>query len=85
LPNIRSCCWGYCPASSITILQVAANPLAAALGKPEGSHFRLAFSQSFNSFGTFLGPYLVPCCSSKDRGETGTGSGEAARAGCLPD
>jgi FHS family L-fucose permease-like MFS transporter len=45
-------------ASGITILQVAANPLAAALGKPERSHFRLTFSQAFNSFGTFLGPYL---------------------------
>ena len=45
-------------ASGITILQVAANPLAAALGKPGGSHFRLTFSQSFNSLGTFIGPYL---------------------------
>jgi FHS family L-fucose permease-like MFS transporter len=45
-------------ASGITILQVAANPLAAALGKPEYSHFRLTFSQAFNSFGTFIGPYL---------------------------
>jgi FHS family L-fucose permease-like MFS transporter len=45
-------------ASGITILQVAANPLAAALGRPEYSHFRLTFSQAFNSFGTFIGPYL---------------------------
>jgi FHS family L-fucose permease-like MFS transporter len=45
-------------ASGITVLQVAANPLAAALGRPEGSHFRLTFSQTFNSFGTFIGPYL---------------------------
>jgi MFS transporter, FHS family, L-fucose permease len=45
-------------ASGITILQVAANPLAAALGPPEYSHFRLTFSQAFNSFGTFIGPYL---------------------------
>jgi FHS family L-fucose permease-like MFS transporter len=45
-------------ASGITVLQVAANPLAAALGPPEGSHFRLTFSQSFNSLGTFIGPYL---------------------------
>jgi MFS transporter, FHS family, L-fucose permease len=45
-------------ASGITILQVAANPLAAALGKPEYSHFRLTFSQTFNSLGTFIGPYL---------------------------
>jgi FHS family L-fucose permease-like MFS transporter len=45
-------------ASGITILQVAANPLAAALGDPRGSHFRLTLSQTFNSFGTFIGPIL---------------------------
>lgn len=45
-------------ASGITILQVAANPLAAALGDPRRSHFRLTFSQTFNSFGTFLGPLI---------------------------
>jgi FHS family L-fucose permease-like MFS transporter len=45
-------------ASGITVLQVAANPLAAALGRPERSHFRLTFSQAFNSLGTFIGPYL---------------------------
>jgi len=46
-------------ASGITILQVVANPLAAALGPPERSHFRLTFSQAFNSFGTWLAPRLV--------------------------
>jgi FHS family L-fucose permease-like MFS transporter len=46
-------------ASGITILQVVANPLAAALGPPERSHFRLTFSQTFNSFGTWLGPLLI--------------------------
>jgi MFS transporter, FHS family, L-fucose permease len=46
-------------ASGITILQVVANPLAAALGPPERSHFRLTFSQTFNSFGTWLAPKLV--------------------------
>jgi len=45
-------------ASGITILQVAANPLAAALGTPERSHLRLTLSQTFNSFGTFIGPIL---------------------------
>ncbi|MCW3838282.1 MFS transporter [Sphingomonas canadensis] len=45
-------------ASGITILQVAANPLAAALGNPRYSHFRLTFSQTFNSLGTFIGPLL---------------------------
>jgi FHS family L-fucose permease-like MFS transporter len=46
-------------ASGITILQVVANPLAAALGPPERSHFRLTFSQAFNSLGTWLAPQLV--------------------------
>ncbi|MEW4449083.1 MFS transporter [Qipengyuania sp. JC766] len=45
-------------ASGITILQVAANPLAAALGDPEKSHFRLTLAQTFNSFGTIIGPWL---------------------------
>ncbi|WP_404338251.1 MFS transporter [Sphingomonas sp. MMS12-HWE2-04] len=45
-------------ASGITILQVAANPLAAALGDPRYSHLRLTLSQTFNSVGTFLGPLL---------------------------
>ena len=46
-------------AGGITILQVVANPLAAALGPPERSHFRLTFSQTFNSLGTFIAPYLI--------------------------
>lgn len=45
-------------ASGITILQVAANPLAAGLGRPDRSHLRLTFSQALNSLGTFIGPYL---------------------------
>src|SRR3546814_15119056 len=45
-------------ASGITVLQVAANPLAAALGDPKRSHFRLPLSQTFNSFGTFIGPLI---------------------------
>ena len=45
-------------ASGIPVLQAAANPLAAALGSPEGSHFRLTLSQTFNSLGTFIGPFL---------------------------
>jgi FHS family L-fucose permease-like MFS transporter len=43
-------------ASGMTVLQVAANPLAASLGNPTRSHFRLTLSQAFNSFGTVLGP-----------------------------
>ncbi len=45
-------------ASGITILQVAANPLAAVLGSPDRSHLRLTLSQALNSLGTFIGPYL---------------------------
>ena len=45
-------------ASGITGLQVAANPLAAALGTPERSHFRLTFAQAFNSLGVVLGVHL---------------------------
>ena len=45
-------------AAGITQLQVAANPLAALLGKPEGSHFRLTLSQTFNSLGTVLAPVI---------------------------
>ncbi|MGN6819820.1 MAG: MFS transporter [Sphingomonas sp.] len=45
-------------ASGITILQVAANPLSAALGDPKYSHLRLTLSQTFNSFGTFIGPLI---------------------------
>ena len=71
-------------ASGITILQVAANPLAAALGKPEGSHFRLTFSQSFNSLGTFIGPYLGSVLFLKGiEVKEGTVITEAARAGAL--
>ena len=45
-------------ASGITILQVAANPLAAAMGDPRHSHLRLTAAQAFNSVGTFAGPYV---------------------------
>jgi MFS transporter, FHS family, L-fucose permease len=45
-------------ACGVTLLQVAANPLSAALGAPERSHFRLTLSQAFNSLGTVLGPRL---------------------------
>lgn len=34
-------------AAGITVLQVAANPLAASLGSPERSHLRLNLSQAF--------------------------------------
>ncbi|MFN0022790.1 MAG: sugar MFS transporter [Parvularculaceae bacterium] len=45
-------------ASGVTLLQVAANPLAASMGVPERAHFRLMLTQSFNSLGTVVGPFL---------------------------
>ncbi len=42
-------------ASGITLLQVAANPLIASMGKPEDSSFRLNLSQAFNSLGAACG------------------------------
>ena len=45
-------------ASGITLLQVAANPLVAELGSKKSSHFRLVFSQAFNSLGATVGPWL---------------------------
>lgn len=42
-------------AAGITVLQVAANPLAAALGPIERSHFRLTLAQAFNSLGVVIG------------------------------
>lgn len=71
-------------ASGITILQVAANPLAAALGPSERSHFRLTFSQAFNSLGTFIGPYLGAHLFLKGiEVKKGIVVSEAARAGSL--
>ena len=45
-------------AAGFTGLQVAANPLAADLGPPERSHFRLNFAQAFNSLGVVLGVHF---------------------------
>jgi FHS family L-fucose permease-like MFS transporter len=45
-------------AAGFTALQVAANPLAADLGPPRRSHFRLNFAQAFNSLGVVLGVHF---------------------------
>ena len=45
-------------AAGITILQVAANPLIATLGNPDGASSRLTFAQAFNSLGTTVWPYI---------------------------
>jgi FHS family L-fucose permease-like MFS transporter len=42
-------------AMGITMLQVSANPLAAALGPAPTSHFRLNLAQTFNSLGVVMG------------------------------
>jgi FHS family L-fucose permease-like MFS transporter len=66
------------------VLQVAANPLAAALGDPKYSHFRLTFSQAFNSLGTFIGPYLGAVLFLKGiETKECAGTSEAARATSL--
>jgi len=43
-------------ASGITVLQVAANPYVAILGKPETASARLNLTQAFNSLGTTIAP-----------------------------
>lgn len=45
-------------ASGITILQIAANPYVAILGRPEGASARLNLTQAFNSFGTTIAPLI---------------------------
>jgi FHS family L-fucose permease-like MFS transporter len=45
-------------ASGITLLQVAANPYVAILGKPATAASRLNLTQAFNSLGTTIGPFM---------------------------
>nr|WP_299382835.1 sugar MFS transporter [Allomuricauda sp.] len=45
-------------ASGVTILQIAANPYAAILGKQETASSRLNLAQGFNSFGATLAPLV---------------------------
>ena len=45
-------------AAGYTALQVASNPLAADLGPPQRSHFRLNLAQAFNSLGVVLGVHV---------------------------
>jgi FHS family L-fucose permease-like MFS transporter len=73
-------------AGGITVLQVAANPLAAELGPPAGAHFRLTFSQAFNSLGTTIAPFLVASfvlSGGLFAGGDGESSGAAGRAEAL--
>lgn len=45
-------------AAGITLLQVAANPYVAILGKSETASSRLNLTQAFNSLGTTIAPYF---------------------------
>ena len=45
-------------AAGITVLQVAANPYVAVLGKPETASSRLNLTQAFNSLGTAVFPFV---------------------------
>ena len=45
-------------AAGITVLQVAANPYVAVLGKPETASSRLNLTQAFNSLGTAVFPLV---------------------------
>jgi FHS family L-fucose permease-like MFS transporter len=45
-------------ASGITLLQVAANPFVAILGKPETASSRLTMTQALNSLGTTIAPFF---------------------------
>ncbi|HWA91085.1 MAG TPA: sugar MFS transporter [Rhizomicrobium sp.] len=69
-------------AAGITQLQVAGNPLAAMLGKPEGSHFRLTLSQAFNSLGTVLAPVIGSYVMLRG-GVFAGATGDAARSATL--
>lgn len=42
----------------LTLLQIAANPYVALLGRPETASSRLNLSQGFNSFGTTISPVI---------------------------
>lgn len=44
--------------TGIVALQVAANPLAATMGPPEHSHFRLTLAHGFNSLGVVCGVHF---------------------------
>lgn len=65
-------------ASGITLLQVAANPYVAVLGRSETASSRLNLTQAFNSLGTTIGPFvgsmLILTAASA------AGGGDAARA-----
>ena len=72
-------------AAGFTGLQVAANPLAADLGPPQRSHFRLNFAQAFNSLGVVLGVHFGSLVMLGDlsRGARPPAVDQATRTGIL--
>jgi FHS family L-fucose permease-like MFS transporter len=69
-------------AAGVTQLQVAANPLAAALGSPGRAHFRLTLAQAVNSLGHVLGPFAASFIMLRGGVFAGHG-GDAARRETL--
>ncbi|HEY0706529.1 MAG TPA: L-fucose:H+ symporter permease [Polyangia bacterium] len=71
-------------ASGITLLQVAANPFVAVLGKPETASSRLTMTQALNSLGTTIAPIfgsvLILSTAVKTPEELRTMSPDAAEA-----
>jgi MFS transporter, FHS family, L-fucose permease len=71
-------------ASGITLLQVAANPFVAVLGKPETASSRLTLTQAFNSLGTTIAPaigsFLILSTAVKSKVELAAMSPAAADA-----
>jgi FHS family L-fucose permease-like MFS transporter len=71
-------------ASGITLLQVAANPFVAVLGKPETAPARLTLSQAFNSLGTTIAPqfgsFLILATAVKSKTELSQMSAAAVDA-----
>lgn len=54
-------------ASGVTIVQVAANPLAVSAGDPRHAHSRLTLAQAFNSLATTVGPLFGAMLILSDR------------------
>ncbi|MDB5119654.1 MAG: Glucose/galactose transporter [Sphingobacteriales bacterium] len=48
----------FCLGLGFTMLQIAANPYVAILGRPEGASSRLNLAQGFNSLGTTIAPII---------------------------
>ena len=68
-------------ASGITLLQVAANPYVAILGRPETASARLNLTQAFNSLGTTIAPNTFGAALDLVGGGQ-IGGREIARHGC---